>query len=76
MFINYKNNSMLDGQGFSPFGEVVEGMEVVDSLYKGYGEGAPRGKGPNQGLVQARGNAYLEAEFPKLDYINKATLVE
>lgn len=76
LFINYKNNSMLDGQGFSPFGEVVEGMEVVDSLYKGYGEGAPRGKGPNQGLVQARGNAYLEAEFPKLDYINKATLVE
>ncbi len=76
MFINYRDNGNLDGMGFSPFGEVVSGMEVVDSLYQGYGEGAPRGKGPSQGLLQSKGNAYLKAEFPKLDYINKASLVE
>lgn len=76
LFINYKDNSMLDGQGFSPIGEVVEGMDVVDSLYKGYGEGAPRGRGPNQGMVQMKGNAYLKADFPELDYINKASVVK
>lgn len=75
LFINYKDNGNLDAMGFSPIGEVVSGMEVVDSLYKGYGEGAPRGRGPNQGLVQAKGNAYLKAEFPELDYILKATVV-
>ncbi len=74
LFINYKDNAMLDSQGFAPVGEVVEGMEVVDSLYKGYGEGQPRGRGPHQGHLQMRGNAYLEAEFPKLDYIRKATI--
>ena len=48
IFINTGNNRFLDGQGFSPIGEVVEGLEIVDKLYAGYGEGAPRGKGPNQ----------------------------
>jgi peptidyl-prolyl cis-trans isomerase A (cyclophilin A) len=76
LFINYKDNSSLDGQGFSPIGRVVEGMEVVDSFYKGYGEGAPRGQGPNQARVQAEGNTYLEAEFPQLDYVKKATIIE
>ena len=50
----------LDGQGFSPFGKVVSGMDVVDSLYGGYGEGAPNGNGPDQGRIQQQGNAYLE----------------
>jgi len=75
-FINYGDNSYLDESGFAPFGKVIEGMESVDALYSGYGEGQPRGKGPNQGKLYAGGNAYLEAEFPKLDYIKKASIIE
>ena len=73
---NVKGNGFLDRQGFSPFGQVVEGMDVVDKLYAGYGEGAPSGKGPNQGLIQAKGNSYLEASYPKLSYIKSARFVE
>lgn len=76
VFINFGDNSFLDRQGFTPFGEVVEGMEVVDKLYKEYGEGAPQGRGPSQGLIQSQGNEYLKGQFPKLDYIKKATIVE
>lgn len=76
LFINYKDNSMLDNQGFAPFGQVTEGMDVVDQFFMGYGEGAPRGRGPNQGQAQAEGNAYLEAQFPKLDHVETATIVE
>jgi peptidyl-prolyl cis-trans isomerase A (cyclophilin A) len=76
VFINYADNSPLDKQGFSPFAEVVEGMEIVDSLYKEYGEGAPRGRGPDQGRIQSKGNAYLEDKFPKLDGIKKASILE
>lgn len=74
IFINTRNqgNNFLDGQGFSPFGEVISGMDVVDKLFSGYGEGAPSGKGPNQGLIQAKGNEYLESSYPKLSYISKA----
>jgi peptidyl-prolyl cis-trans isomerase A (cyclophilin A) len=75
LFINYGDNSRLDSMGFSPFGRVTKGMEVVDKLYSGYGEGAPRGTGPNQALVQTRGNEYLNADFPKLDYIKKAYIL-
>jgi len=74
VFINFGDNAGLDGQGFSPFGQVVSGMDVVDTLFDGYGEGAPRGEGPDQGLLQAQGNAYLVTNFPKLDYIKKATI--
>ncbi|OHB77026.1 MAG: hypothetical protein A2Z34_08795 [Planctomycetes bacterium RBG_16_59_8] len=76
LFINYGNNSRLDGMGFSPFGKVVEGMNVVDLLYSGYGEGAPSGRGPDQGRLQSEGNAYLIEDFPKLDDIKTARLVE
>ncbi len=76
VFINYGDNAGLDGQGFAPFGKVVSGLEVVDHLYKAYGEGAPNGNGPNQGLLQSQGNAYLKKNFPQLDYIKKATVEE
>ena len=74
IFISYGDNSNLDSQGFAPFGQVVSGMKVVDSLYNGYGEGAPHGRGPDQGRVQSEGNAYLASAFPNLDYIKKATI--
>ena len=74
VFINYADNSRLDDMGFSPIGQVLSGMDVVDKLYSGYGEGAPRGSGPSQGLLQQQGNAYLKKDFPKLDYIKKATI--
>lgn len=77
VFINFRDNSSLDPQGFAPFGKVVgDGMNVVDQIYSGYGEGAPRGQGPDQGRITRDGNAYLEAEFDELDYINEATIVE
>lgn len=74
VFVNLKDNPSLDKQGFAPFGEVVEGMRVVDSFYSGYGDGPPRGNGPYQAQVLARGNAYLDAQFPKLDRIETAVI--
>jgi peptidyl-prolyl cis-trans isomerase A (cyclophilin A) len=76
VFINYADNSRLDMLGFAPFGTVVEGMDVVDMLYADYGEGAPRGNGPDQELLESEGNAYLAKEFPKLDYINTARIIQ
>jgi peptidyl-prolyl cis-trans isomerase A (cyclophilin A) len=74
VFINFADNAGLDGQGFSPFGQVTSGMNVVDALYSGYGEGAPRGRGPDQGRIQQEGNEYLTRDFPRLDYVKKATI--
>lgn len=68
-FINYSDNTRLDGMGFSPFGRVVEGMSVVDSIYAGYGEA------PDQARVGAEGNSYLKREFPRLDFIKSARIV-
>ena len=76
LFINFRDNAGLDGQGFSPFGRVVEGLSVVDSLYSGYGEGAPSGVGPEQGRAQGEGNDYLKSRFPKLDFVKTARLVK
>jgi peptidyl-prolyl cis-trans isomerase A (cyclophilin A) len=76
VFINYADkNTNLDGQGFAPFGKVVEGMDVVNKLFSGYGEGAPSGHGPDQNRIQKEGNAYLAKSFPKLDAIKTATIV-
>ena len=69
LFINYGNNTFLDGQGFSSFGKVVEGMEIVDSINSASGEN------PNQGAIQQSGNAYLKKEFTNLDYIKSASIV-
>ena len=70
VFINFEDNAPLDKQGFAPFGEVVEGMAVVDKLYSGYG----RNNVPDQGRITTEGNAYLMKSYPKLDYIKKATI--
>lgn len=69
LFINKRDNQQLDQMGFAPIGRVVEGMQVVDSLYEGYGEGPPGGFGPDQGRINAQGNRYLESFFPRLDSI-------
>jgi peptidyl-prolyl cis-trans isomerase A (cyclophilin A) len=74
VFISYGDNSNLDSQGFTPFGQVISGMKVLDSMYSGYGEGAPRGLGPDQSKLQAEGNAYLASKFGNLDYIKRATI--
>lgn len=76
IFVNFGDNSYLDDMGFAPIGEVTEGMEHVDALFAGYGEGRPRGNGPSQSELFRSGNAYLEAEFPELDYIIEAKIVE
>ena len=74
VFINFKDNTFLDPQGFAPFGQVTTGMNVVDQLHNGYGEGAPNGSGPDQGRIQMEGNDYLTKGFPQLDFIKKATI--
>jgi peptidyl-prolyl cis-trans isomerase A (cyclophilin A) len=74
-FINFADNSRLDGMGFAPFGKVKD-MAPVDALYDGYGEGAPRGRGPSQARMQSEGNAYLRKSFPKLDYIKSAKIID
>lgn len=74
VFINFGDNASLDRQGFAPFGQVVSGMNIVDSLYSGYGEGAPSGEGPDQNRIQREGNQYLGKYFPSLDIVRKATI--
>jgi peptidyl-prolyl cis-trans isomerase A (cyclophilin A) len=68
-FINFGNNSFLDSQGFSPFGKVISGMDVVQKLYNGYGER------PDQGSITTQGKAYLDKNFPNLDSIKSATII-
>jgi peptidyl-prolyl cis-trans isomerase A (cyclophilin A) len=70
IFINYGDNSYLDAQGFAPFGQVVAGMDVVDELYSGYG----RQNVPDQRRILREGNAYLDREYPKLDFVVTATI--
>jgi peptidyl-prolyl cis-trans isomerase A (cyclophilin A) len=74
LFVNLADNSRLDAMGFSPFGEVVEGMDVVDKFYSGYGEGSPQGNGPKQDRIQAEGKAYLDRDFPQLDSIKSGAV--
>jgi len=74
LFINFGDNAALDRQGFSPFGRVVSGMNVVDALNAEYGEGAPSGRGPDQMRLQTEGNAYLKKQFGRMDFIRKATI--
>jgi peptidyl-prolyl cis-trans isomerase A (cyclophilin A) len=75
LFISLGDNLFLDNQGFPPFGEVLDGMDVADSLHTGYGDAPPRGLGPDQGRIGVEGRAYLEREFPLLDYVESARVV-
>jgi peptidyl-prolyl cis-trans isomerase A (cyclophilin A) len=75
VFISYGMNSRLDASGFAPFGEVIQGMEAVDSLYSEYGDGPPRGTGPDAVRLVKEGNAYLDRDFPRLDSIIRARVV-
>jgi len=69
LFINYADNGRLDAMGFAPFGMVIQGMDVVDKIYPGYGES------PQQDLITNQGDAYLKANFPKMDKITLARIV-
>ncbi len=76
VFINLVDNPALDEQKFVPFGEVIEGMNVVDSFYMDYGDGPPRGEGPDAKILLDVGNDYIEHRFNKLDFIKKAQIIE
>jgi len=76
LFFNLKDNDFLDGKGFPPIGRVTEGIEVLDSLYDGYGEGRPVGEGPLYKLIYTQGNSYLKRDFPLLDYIQGIEILE
>jgi peptidyl-prolyl cis-trans isomerase A (cyclophilin A) len=75
LFINLGDNSRLDVLGFSPVAQITGGMDVVDRLYGGYGEGAPMGNGPDQARIQSEGSTYLENNFPRLDRIVRARIL-
>lgn len=75
LFINLVDNGRLDPMGFPSFGKVIEGMDVVDKLNGEYGDGAPYGRGPDQGRIQMEGNAFLKKDFPNLDYIKSASII-
>jgi peptidyl-prolyl cis-trans isomerase A (cyclophilin A) len=76
LFINFADNTRLDGMGFPPFGKVIEGMDVVDKINGEYGDMPQQGgTGPNPGYIAMQGNAYLKKSFPNLDYIKSATIV-
>jgi len=77
VFINVNDNAeALDPMNFTPFGEVVSSMDIVNSLYTGYGDSPPSGSGPDQEALAHGGNAYLKKSFPQLDYIKKATVID
>jgi peptidyl-prolyl cis-trans isomerase A (cyclophilin A) len=75
MFINLADQPALDAQGFVPFAQVVQGMDVVDKFYSGYGEMRPEGKYIDPTRVEGEANEYLVQRFPKLDYIIKAQIL-
>lgn len=75
LFINLADNKSLDARGFAPFGQVTQGMGVVDSLYQGYGEGGTPGGGPDQEQMEKQGKPYIDKGWPKLDTIKRANLI-
>ncbi len=75
VFINLGDNARLDSMGFTPFGEVTQGMENIENVYMDYGDAPPSGSGPDQAAITDIGNAYLDEHFPKLDYIKTARVL-
>jgi peptidyl-prolyl cis-trans isomerase A (cyclophilin A) len=75
VFVNLVDNKRLDSMGFAAFGQVTEGMNVVEMMYEGYGEGAPQGAGPDQDQMEKQGKPYLDKGWPKLDSIKTTTLL-
>jgi peptidyl-prolyl cis-trans isomerase A (cyclophilin A) len=76
VFVNLKDNRSLDRDGFAPFGQVVEGLEVLEQLYAGYGEWSPPGSGPSAARIQTQGNTYLDNQYPRLDKLKKAVILD
>jgi peptidyl-prolyl cis-trans isomerase A (cyclophilin A) len=76
LFFNLKDNTNLDSMGFAPLGEIAQGLEVADQLFSGYGDGAPKGRGPSQRKIYDEGNAFLQKDFKDLDYIKSAKVIE
>lgn len=76
LFFNYRDNPLLDEQGFTPFGRVISGGDALLRLHSGYGEVQPAGTGPYYGCMLTHGNAYLEEQYPELDYIRRLVLLE
>ena len=76
VFINLADNRMLDSSNFVPFGKVTEGMDVVDQISALYGELAPKGAGPDPAKAETLGNDYLQREFPRLDVIKRASIID
>jgi len=76
VFINLADNARLDAMGFAPFGRVTGGMDAVDRFYAGYGEGAPRGRGPDQGRMEEEGEAYLASDFAELDQVIRVRIID
>jgi peptidyl-prolyl cis-trans isomerase A (cyclophilin A) len=76
LFINLRANARLDAMGFAPIGEVIRGMDAVDAIYTGYGDGGAPGSSPDQGRITSEGEAYLAAAFPRLDKINTARVIQ
>ncbi len=76
LFFNLQDNDFLDGKGFPPIGRIIDGIDVLDSLFAEYGEGRPVGNGPLYKLIYTQGNAYLKRDFPKMDYILGIEILE
>lgn len=76
LFFSYDSNEMLDAQGFTPVGRVVDGMDVLFRLYAGYGEVPPQGTGPSFGCIASHGNEYLSRRYPQLDSIQRVRVIE
>jgi peptidyl-prolyl cis-trans isomerase A (cyclophilin A) len=76
LFFNYRDNPGLDDTGFTPFGRITAGTDVLLRLYSGYGELQPGGRGPDYGCILSHGNRYLDRRYPELDYIRTARVLE
>jgi peptidyl-prolyl cis-trans isomerase A (cyclophilin A) len=74
LFVNYRDNAFLDARGFAPIGEVIDGMDVLDNLWRSYGEAPPQGRGPEQRRIRQEGEAYLAREFPQLEKVIRTSV--